>query len=109
MNAKAKGNRGERALRDCFRRAGWPNARRTQQYAGNTGDASDVTVPELPWLHLEAKNTEAKNFLDWLDQAFRDTEKNQKIPVVSHKRNGRDWIAMLKLSDLILIIKDGKP
>lgn len=104
MNGKQKGNRGERSLRDVFKAAGYQGARRTQQYAGNTGDASDVTVPELPRLHLECKNTEAKNFLDWLDQAERDC--HGKIPVVAHKRNRREWIAILPLSNLIDIIKN---
>lgn len=105
INGKQKGSRGERQLRDKFREAGFLKSRRTQQYAGNTGDASDVVVPELPTVHLECKNTEAKNFLDWLDQAERDAAPNDKIPIVAHKRNRRDWIAILPLDRLIEIIQ----
>ncbi len=103
INSKAKGSRGERMLRDCFRSHGYAS-RRTQQYAGNTGDASDVVVEEFPWLHIEVKNTEAKDFLKWLDQAENDAAFYDKVPLVCHKRNGRDWIAMMPLHDLIRIL-----
>lgn len=101
INGKQKGNRGERALRDVFRQHGY-TARRTQQYCGNTGDASDVTVGQMPNIHWECKNTEAKNFLDWLSQAERDS--HGKIPIVAHKRNRKDWIAILRLDDLIALM-----
>ena len=105
LNSKQKGNRGERSCRDIWREAGFLKARRTQQYAGNTGDASDVTIPEVPSIHQEVKNTEAKNFLDWMDQAERDAAPHKKIPVVAHKRAGRPWIAILPLENLITIIR----
>ncbi len=105
INSSQKGRRGERACRDCFREAGFLKARRTEQYAGNTGEASDVTIPEIPSVHIEVKNTEAKNFLDWLDQAERDTKENGKIPIVMHKRKNRDWIAILRGRDQIEILR----
>lgn len=89
-------------LRDMFRQYGF-TARRTQQYCGNTGDASDVIVEELPRIHLESKCTEAKDFLNWIDQANRDC--NGKIPIVAHKRNRREWIAILPLDNLIDLLR----
>lgn len=59
INAKQKGARFERELADLFRKMGYAGARRTAQYCGNTGDASDVVG--LPGIHVEAnRNT---NFL----------------------------------------------
>jgi hypothetical protein len=83
-------------LRDEFRKYGF-TARRTQQYCGNTGDASDVIVEELPWLHLECKNTEKKDFLNWWAQATRDAGASDKIPVVAHKRNREPWMVFMPL------------
>ena len=58
MNSKDKGKRGEldavRFLKEC----GFPDARRTHQYAGNNGD-SDVVCPNwLPGVHIECKRNE---------------------------------------------------
>lgn len=42
VNSKKKGARFERELAGIFRDYGYKEARRTAQYCGNTGDASDV-------------------------------------------------------------------
>lgn len=55
VNSKQKGARFERQLAGLFRDQGY-NARRTAQYCGNTGDASDVIG--LPGIHIEAKHQE---------------------------------------------------
>ena len=41
INSKDKGKRGERMWRDVCRAKGFDKVRRTVQYCGNTGDASD--------------------------------------------------------------------
>ena len=53
VNSKQKGARFERLLASKFREYGY-DARRTAQYCGNTGDASDVVG--LNGLHIEAKH-----------------------------------------------------
>ena len=50
---REKGKAGERELAALFREYGF-NARRTSQYCGQTGDASDVIG--LPGIHVECKN-----------------------------------------------------
>ena len=102
INAKQKGNRGERALRDVFRDAGY-TARRTVQFCGTAGD-SDVIVDELPMLHVECKNTSRRNFPEWMEQANRDC-KGTKIPLVCHKESRGDWTAILSLANLLDIIR----
>ena len=54
VNSKQKGARFERLLASKFREYGYDQARRTAQYCGNTGAASDVVG--LPGLHIEAKH-----------------------------------------------------
>lgn len=51
INSKQKGARFERLLASMFRDFGFEDSRRTAQYCGNTGDASDVIG--LPGIHAE--------------------------------------------------------
>lgn len=105
INSRSKGCRGERELRDVLRAAGFAGARRGQQFSGSP-DSPDVIVPELPTVHFECKRVEAGNPYKWLEQAKRDA--GIKIPVVAHKRNGEDWIAILPLSRLLELFKGAK-
>jgi hypothetical protein len=99
INSKQKGKRGELEAASKLREYGYP-ARRTAQYCGNTGDASDIVG--LPGLHLEVKRTEKFNLYDALSQAKRDA-KSGLIPVVLHRRNDCEWVAVLELGDFMAI------
>lgn len=101
MNSRAKGCRGELEWRDQLREAGF-TARRGQQFSGGT-DSPDVICPSLPSIHWEVKRVEAGNPYGWHDQAKADA--GEKIPVVSHKRNGRRWLAILDASDFLDILR----
>jgi Holliday junction resolvase len=102
MNSRAKGARGEREWRDQLRNAGY-NARRGQQFAGGT-DSPDVVCPDLPGLHWEVKRVEAGNPYAWLEQAIRDA--GAKMPVVAHKRNGQEWICILRADDFLALLRE---
>ncbi len=75
-----------------------------------------MIVQELPGLHIEAKYTEKKCFLDWLDQAERDSAGTDQIPIVIHFRNrekepilimrARPFIEIVRRSDLVEPPKD---
>lgn len=100
MNSKQKGNRREREFAQICRNHGFEDARRTQQFCGNTTeDASDVVG--LPYIHCEVKGTQATSFNQFLKQAKRDSEKKNRdeIPVVFYKRNNQPWMAVLDLED----------
>lgn len=77
VNSKQKGARFERLLASKFREYGY-EARRTAQYCGNTGDASDVVG--LPGLHIEAKHQERMQLYDWHAQAKRDAAAGGRKP-----------------------------
>ena len=75
---REKGKAGERELAALFREYGF-NARRTSQYCGQTGDASDVIG--LPGIHVECKRCETTKIHEWMAQAKRDA-KPELIPAV---------------------------
>ena len=105
VNSKEKGARFERSLASKFREYGY-EARRTAQYCGNTGDASDVVG--LPGLHIEAKHQEKMYLYDWMAQAKRDAEANgqKDIPAVFHKKNNAEILVTLEFDDFMTIYRE---
>lgn len=93
VNSRAKGAAGEREFARVCRSEGY-DVRRTQQYCGNTGDASDCVG--LPGIHIEVKRVERLQLDSAMEQAIRDSQKSGSIPIVAHRCNGRPWkITML--------------
>lgn len=102
INSKQKGARFERQLAAILRENGY-ECRRTAQYCGNTGDASDVVG--LPGIHIEAKHQERMQLYEWLAQAIRDAGKSGNKPTVFHKKNGADILVTMRLSDWLELYK----
>ena len=86
--SRDKGKAGEREWAGICRDHGYP-ARRTSQYCGQTGDASDVVG--LPFLHVEVKRCETEKLHEWIDQAVRDSKGKDLIPIVAHRRSRQKW------------------
>lgn len=105
INSKRKGARFERTLAAEFRKHGY-EARRTAQYCGNTGDASDVVG--LPGIHIEAKHQEKMYLYDWISQAKADAVAGGKntLPAVFHKKNNAEILVTMTLDDWITIYKE---
>lgn len=106
INSKQKGARFERLLASKFREYGYVDARRTAQYCGNTGDASDVVG--LPYLHIEAKHQETMQLYKWMDQAKRDAKagKENRMPAVFHKKNNCDILVTMTFDDFMQVYKE---
>lgn len=106
VNSKQKGARFERLLASKFREYGYSESRRTAQYCGNTGDASDVVG--LPHIHVEAKHQEQMRLYDWMDQAKRDAEAGGegRLPAVFHKKNNREILVTMTLDDWMTIFRE---
>ena len=106
INSKQKGARFERTLASKFRDYGYSESRRTAQYCGNTGDASDVVG--LPGIHVEAKHQEKMYLYDWMDQAKRDAEAGGEgmLPVVFHKKNNCEILVTMRFEDFMKIYKE---
>jgi Holliday junction resolvase len=104
VNSRAKGKRGELEFAEYLRSRGF-TARRGQQFSGG-GDSPDV-VSSLPGVHIEVKRRETGNLYGWLSQAVADA-KVGTIPIVFHRRNNEEWVAILRAEDMISLLK-GKP
>ena len=105
VNSKQKGARFERLLASKFREYGY-EARRTAQYCGNTGDASDVVG--LPGFHIEAKHQERMCLYEWMAQAKRDAEANGKgyLPTVFHKKNNAEILVTMTFDDFMNLYRE---
>ena len=102
INSRQKGAAGERELAEFLRERGHDGARRGQQFHGGA-DSPDVVVPSLPGVHLECKRVEAGNLYNWLEQAIADAGW-EKIPVVAHRKNRKEWVAILRLEDFLNLV-----
>lgn len=106
VNRKQKGARFERLLASKFREYGYNDARRTAQYCGNTGDASDVVG--LRGLHIEAKHQETMRLYEWMSQAKRDAVAGggNKLPAVFHKKNNAPILVTMELEDFMNLYRE---
>lgn len=103
VNSKAKGARFERQLASKLRDYGY-QARRTAQYCGKSGDASDVVG--LPGLHIEAKHQERMSLYEWMSQAKRDSEGTGRLPAVFHKKNNAPILVTMELEDFMNLYRE---
>ena len=105
INSNRKGKVGELELA-AFLRSHGIKARRGQQYEGGS-ESADV-VSSLSGIHLECKRCERGSIYEWMLQAMEDAGPNQ-IPVVAHRKNKSQWLAVLSLTDLLnLLIAAGR-
>lgn len=101
--SKQKGARFELEIAHYLQDHGYPDAHRTAQHCGKTGDAGDVEG--VPYLHIECKRVERLNLYSAYHQAVRDNSAkgNGDIPVVVHKRNRGNTMISLSLEDFLKI------
>lgn len=102
MRSKRKGAVAELELAKLLCAAGF-SAHRGRQYHGGP-DSPDIRCSALPSIHFESKRAERINIYDALDQAMRDKGAEQ-IAVVAHRRNHSQWLAVLRLADLLEILR----
>lgn len=105
INSKAKGKAGELELSHKLQEYGY-DTRRTNQYCGNTGDASDVVG--LDGIHCEVKRVEKLNIYDAMSQAIHDSDENGNgnLPTVFHRKNRCDWLVTMRLEDWIQLFRE---
>ena len=101
---KNKGKRGELELARFLTDHGYP-ARRGVQYSGSP-DSPDVVCQSLPF-YFECKRTERLRIHEAMNQAIDDAGPGS-VPVVAHKANRRQWLALMRLSDLLALL-EAKP
>jgi Holliday junction resolvase len=94
INSKQKGSRGEREWANFCKDHGY-EVRRTAQYCGNTGDASDCVG--LDGIHQEVKRVERLNISAAMEQARNECGDN--IPIVAHRKNREGWLVTMSAED----------
>lgn len=102
MGAKErnKGARGERLLRDEFRKYGFDDV--TRGFVWNK--TSDLIG--LNGIHVEAKFVEKLNIRKALDQAKEEAEKRKDgMPTVFSKTSRQPWIVTMDLDDWIKLYR----
>ena len=62
-----------------------------------------MICPTLPGLHFEVKRAERLRLHEAMQQAIEDA--GDKLPIVAHRRNRGDWLAIVRLSDLIKLME----
>lgn len=134
MNSKRKGNAGERELLHLLEGYGLDVHRNDQTFIGGV-DNPDIsfsaitgTSPALAtrspmqalsalvglWptscrvegipVHVECKRTEKLSLYEAMEQAERDAN-GHALPVVMHRRNRKPWLVVIKLDDMMKLIR----
>ncbi len=104
INSREKGKIGEREWVKVCRANGYSSVRRTSQYCGQTGDASDCVG--LPGVHQEVKRVEHLNIHDAIAQAVRDSKDSGKIPMVAHRKNNTEWLVTMRAEDWFTLYRE---
>lgn len=97
INSKSKGKIGERELAEFFVKRGF-KGRRGVQFHGRP-ESPDIVLDGIGHLHFECKRVEIGSYHKWFKQACKDC--GDKTPVVAHRRNRGEWMAILRLEDFI--------
>jgi hypothetical protein len=97
VNSRLKGKVGELEACKFLREEIGIDARRTAQYCGNTGDASDIVSDQCDRVHFEVKRVELLNIHKAVNQAENDCPEG-KLPVVLHRKNNTKWLVTMRLS-----------
>lgn len=103
INSKQKGARYEREIASKLKELGY-EARRTAQFCGNTGDASDVVG--LNGIHIECKHCEKISIYDWMAQAIHDSAKSGNLPTVFFRKNNSETLVCMRLDDWIQLFRE---
>ena len=103
-NGKQKGKRGELELARKLREHGY-DVRRSVQYNGKQ-EEGQADLLGLPGIHIECKRTERLSLYEAMSQAKRDSENTNLLPVVFHRRNDCEWLAIMTLDDFMTIYRD---
>ena len=96
--SRDKGKRGEREWAGFLRdHLNCPDACRGVQHAGGP-DSPDVRGG-IPGTHAEVKRCERLSLYPAMQQAIDDA--GEAVPYVAHRRNGQEWLVLVRAEDLV--------
>ena len=99
--SKRKGAVGEREAAAKLNDVLGTRFHRGRQYQGGPG--SPDLAGDLPGLHVEVKRCERLSLYRAMAQARRDASVDQ-VPAVIHRANGRGWLLVVAVEDLIRLL-----
>jgi Holliday junction resolvase len=102
LNARAKGQRGEREACKLMEKHGFSASRNWQ--AAGAKERPDLHT-NFPDHHVEVKWVEKLNIWAAMEQAMRDAKPGHE-PVVLHKRNNSKWLITLDAESYICLVKE---
>lgn len=103
VNSKQKGKKGELELAKRLNELGFAT-RRTAQYNGKeNGSLADLVG--IDGVHIECKRVEKLNVIEAYEQAKRDC-KQDEVPTVFHRKNGKPWLVTISLEDWAELYKE---
>ena len=105
MNSKRKGNAGERELLHLLEGYGLDVHRNDQTFIGGVDNPDIACRVEGVPVHIECKRTEKLSLYEAMEQAERDAN-GHALPVVVHRRNRKPWLVVLKLEDVMKIVRE---
>lgn len=98
---RAKGVRGEREVTVFFIEAGF-------DVRGLEGLGDQIATKGVPGnllaIHVETKRQERVRIREWLRQCVAETPEGM-VPLVCFRESGEEWAAVLRLTDLLELIK----
>lgn len=103
MNAKRKGNQGERELLTILQGQG-AAIRNDQRYVGGVGNPDILLTVGGRRFHVECKRCEKLNIHAAMKQAENDCR--NALPIVMHRRNREEWLATMPLSVFLEVVND---
>lgn len=105
INSKRKGKSAELDVAHILKAHGY-DARRTAQYCGNTGDASDVVG--LDGFHIEVKHQETLQIDKWWEQTTHDAKESGTVPLLVFRKNRQKWRVVLDFETFLGILNNLK-
>jgi Holliday junction resolvase len=95
-SSRNKGANGERELANLLR-DNWGYETRRGQVFNHQSD-----IVGLKGIHPEVKRVEKLNVQQAMDQAIKEAQiRNDGIPTVFHRRNNKEWLVTMRLTDWI--------
>jgi Holliday junction resolvase len=100
---RRKGAAGERELANLLsEQLGWVVTRKLGQ-ARDGGD--DIQTGKFKWEVKRRKRLSVYEFMDQIEKACGTND----IPVVAMRADGKNWLVMMRLEDILPLIRDELP
>lgn len=106
--AKQKGNRGERQMRDLFRRYIDPNCKRQLMSGADSWNPGDLRFSYKTGFNfiVEVKNQERLNVWDSWKQVTEECSGPADVPVLAFTRNNHDMLVAMKAEQWIDLMEE---